>query len=103
MILAENGVVESSHLPAHVSDKMRSTEINRVRTGLTAAKRRVGEDFERRYIRTCLKTTNGNISQAARVAQIDVKNFHVKMRKYRIEAHDFKVRARAVDDVSVRD
>ncbi|NOZ69368.1 MAG: hypothetical protein GXP46_09035 [Deferribacteres bacterium] len=55
-----------------------------------AAKRQAVEQFERRYIIDCLKTAGGNISSAARIAGINVKNFYDKMKKYAINPHSYK-------------
>jgi DNA-binding NtrC family response regulator len=58
--------------------------------GFRAAKQRVVERFERDYIGRCLRKTSGNISQAARLAQIDYKNFYIKMQQYGIDAATFR-------------
>ncbi len=49
-------------------------------------KERVVTKFERRYIDKVLKISGGNISQAARKAKMDRKNFWQLMKKYGIEA-----------------
>jgi Nif-specific regulatory protein len=66
----------------------------RARVGFRAAKRRVIEEFEREYLNRCLRGSDGNISEAARAAGIDFKNFHAKMTRYGIDPGAFK-RARA--------
>jgi DNA-binding NtrC family response regulator len=58
--------------------------------GFRAAKQRVIEEFERDYLTRCLREAGGNISQAARAAGIDFKNFHVKMTEYGIDPAAFK-------------
>jgi DNA-binding NtrC family response regulator len=55
-----------------------------------AAKKRLIEEFERDYLTRCLREAGGNISQAARTAGIDFKNFYEKMGHYGIGAVDFK-------------
>ena len=49
------------------------------------AKERWVSSFERDYIVNLLKKNNGNISHAAREADIDRKYFRKLMRKYGIE------------------
>lgn len=54
------------------------------------AKQRVVASFEREYLRRCLEASQGNVSQAARMAEIDVKNFHTKMKRHGIDRLDFR-------------
>lgn len=54
------------------------------------AKARVVADFERTYISHVLAEANGVIRQAARLAQMDVKNFHNKISKLGIQPTEFK-------------
>ncbi|MGI0014256.1 MAG: helix-turn-helix domain-containing protein, partial [Nitrososphaera sp.] len=54
------------------------------------AKQHTVEKFERDYLTNCLKTTNGNITRAAQIARIDVKNFYLKIMKYDIDPQSFK-------------
>ncbi|RPI02549.1 MAG: sigma-54-dependent Fis family transcriptional regulator [Calditrichaeota bacterium] len=49
--------------------------------------------FEREYIVDLLRRSNGNISQAARIAQIPRQNLHIKIKKY-----DIKSRIEESDD-----
>lgn len=49
-------------------------------------KNRVVSQFERRYINQMLRIHRGNISQAARAAKMDRKNFWQKMQRYDIKA-----------------
>jgi len=53
------------------------------------AKERWVSSFERDYIASLLKKNDGNISHAAREADIDRKYFRKLMRKYEIDAGDF--------------
>lgn len=54
------------------------------------AKARVIHDFEKDYISQILMKSNGIIRQAARLANMDVKNFHEKMTKLGIQGKKFK-------------
>ena len=55
----------------------------------TQVKQEIVEQFERSYIDKLLTQTGGNISQAARNAHIDKKNFIEKMRKYELTREDY--------------
>lgn len=52
-------------------------------------KTRVIEDLEKAYISKLLEVYNGNLSQAARHADMDLKNFSQKMKKYGIKKDAF--------------
>jgi Nif-specific regulatory protein len=58
--------------------------------GFREAKQRVVERFEREYLSRCLREAGGNISQAARAAGIDYKNFYIKMQQLGIDPAGFK-------------
>ena len=55
-----------------------------------AAKKQVVDDFERRFLTERLSAAHGNISQAARDAGMDVKNFFEKLKKHSIDAGKWK-------------
>ena len=55
----------------------------------TQLKQEVVEKFERAYIDRLLSESGGNISQAARFAHIDKKNFIEKMRRYELDRADY--------------
>ncbi len=55
----------------------------------TELKQEIVERFEQEYLDKLLRETGGNISQAARNAQIDKKNFIDKMRRYDIDRKDY--------------
>jgi len=46
--------------------------------------------FEREYILDVLRRTHGNVSKAARLAQMPRQNLHVKIKKYNIQAKSFE-------------
>lgn len=50
------------------------------------AKKRVVENFERDYVTQLLARTQGNLSEAARIAGVDRKNFWVMAKKYGLRA-----------------
>jgi DNA-binding NtrC family response regulator len=58
---------------------------------------RAREAFERRYIHDVLTRTGGNITHAAKIAGIAWQNFHMKLKKYDIDAKSFgKTKSRPV-------
>jgi transcriptional regulator with GAF, ATPase, and Fis domain len=66
------------------------------------AKQRVVEEFERGYLRRALAAAGGNISEAARAAGLDFKNFHGKLAAYGIDATAFKRRREPTPDPAGR-
>lgn len=58
-------------------------------TPFKEAKRDSLEDFEHRYLCHVLRKTGGNITRAARRADLDRKHFRKLMRKHEISARDF--------------
>ncbi len=96
-LLAEGAVIESEHLPDHLLAAVRDVlpaggegEDGDLAGGFRAAKQRVVERFEREYVGRCLSEARGNISQAARAAGIDYKNFYAKVQQYGIDPAGFK-------------
>jgi DNA-binding NtrC family response regulator len=93
LLLAEGPVIEARHLP----DALRELRPlvpplaeEPASGGFREAKQRVVERFEREYLTRCLTEARGNISQAAKAAGIDYKNFYTKMQQYGIEPGEFK-------------
>jgi Nif-specific regulatory protein len=95
LLLAEGPVIEERHLP----DGLRELrpllpplegEAGPAASGFREAKQRVVERFERDYIGRCLREARGNISQAAKAAGIDYKNFYIKMQQLGIDPGEFK-------------
>jgi DNA-binding NtrC family response regulator len=58
-------------------------------TPFKEAKRDSLDDFEQRYLCHMLRKTAGNITRAARRADLDRKHFRKLMRKHQISAYDF--------------
>ncbi len=93
VLVSRGPAIEPQDLP----DTLRAAEEARPGAGtggFRLAKRRVIEDFERAYICRALEEAGGNISRAAQAAGIDFKNFHAKMRRYRIEPARYKQKNR---------
>jgi Nif-specific regulatory protein len=102
MLLSEGEIIEARHLPdalqggrpSAASDAPEAMEPegddSLLSEGFRAAKQRVVERFERDYITRCLRQAHGNISQAARLAAIDYKNFYTKMQQHGIDPAGFR-------------
>ena len=51
---------------------------------------RAAAEAERQAIRLALRATRGNKSEAARLLRVDYKTLHLKMKRYAIDAADFR-------------
>ena len=51
---------------------------------------RAAAEAERQAIRLALHATRGNKSEAARLLRVDYKTLHLKMKRYAIDAADFR-------------
>jgi Nif-specific regulatory protein len=54
------------------------------------AKQHVVETFERQYLTDCLRLAKGNITQAAKLAELHVTNLYIKLHQYGIDPAAFK-------------
>jgi len=54
------------------------------------AKERVVSSFEKRYIEEVLRRSGGKLTDAARAAGMDNKNFSEKMKRYGITLDDYR-------------
>lgn len=90
IVLSENQTLEPRHLPLSLLPNNFDATSTRKFSTLTEAKRQAAEQAERQFVEDCLQTTAGHISNAAKMAGIDVGNFHRIMKKHQIEAAHFK-------------
>jgi len=92
VLLAEGPVIEPRHLPETLRElrPLLPREDEPEASGFRDAKQRVVERFERDYVARCLSEAKGNITQAAKAAGIDYKNFYTKMQQHGIDAGAFK-------------
>jgi len=90
IVVLKDNTIRSEHLPNYLVSKFKNIPVFKKQSHFRIAKQRVIEKFEQDYIIDCLTASNGNISQAAKMAGINVKNFHSKMMSYHIEAHSYK-------------
>jgi len=51
---------------------------------------RAAAEAERQAIRLALQATRGNKSEAARLLRVDYKTLHLKMKRYGIDAGQFR-------------
>jgi DNA-binding NtrC family response regulator len=63
-----------------------------MRSSLKEIVDRAAADAERITIRHALEATRGNKSQAARLLGVDYKTLHLKMKRYAIEASQFRAK-----------
>ena len=85
--LAENDIIEPHLLPPNL---IPSSSSEQQFSNITEAKRCAGEKAEQEFMISCLKTTHGHISKAAKIAGIDVSNFHKAMKRYGIDPGEYK-------------
>ena len=85
-ILCRGKFIETTHLPEelHKNQPTACAEFDKFLPSFSEAKKKIVEDFERRYLLQVLEECNGVISKAAERAGMHKKNFHEKMAKYGI-------------------
>jgi DNA-binding NtrC family response regulator len=64
--------------------------ITETRFSLKELAERVAAEAERQAIRLALHATRGNKSEAARLLRVDYKTLHLKMKRYAIDAGNFR-------------
>ncbi len=92
VILCKGKSIELRHLPSELLEPYqgRSAGGNGGVLTFQDRKKRTIEEFEISEIRRILAETGGKIRESARLSGMDVKNFSDKMRRYKINAMDFK-------------
>jgi Nif-specific regulatory protein len=94
VLVSSGPTIEPQDLPDTLHAAATAAAATTGSSGFRLAKRRLIEDFERTYLCRALEEAGGNISRAAQAAGIDFKNFHAKMRRYRIDPAPYKRKAR---------
>jgi two-component system nitrogen regulation response regulator GlnG len=61
-----------------------------IRPSLREIAERAVAEAERLAIRLSLQATGGNKSEAARLLRVDYKTLHLKLKRYGIDARDFR-------------
>jgi len=92
VVLTEGPQIKPVHLPAVVTRISPPPVSPKQLSPFKVAKQGALAAFERDYLIECLQMYKGNISQAARAAGMDFKNFYAKMKKYDLDANSFKSR-----------
>jgi len=87
VIFATGSMIEPQHIPLHIKSNGQERISS---TNLPQARRQAIETAEKEIITNCLNYTSGHISKAAKIANVDVSNFHKLMKKYRIDHNQFK-------------
>jgi two-component system, NtrC family, response regulator HydG len=64
--------------------------VTETRFSLKELAERVAAEAERQAIRLALHATRGNKSEAARLLRVDYKTLHLKMKRYAIDARNFR-------------
>jgi DNA-binding NtrC family response regulator len=78
-------------LRAFIHIMVRSTSAGTdARPSLKEITHRATAEAERQAIRLALQATGGNKSEAARLLRVDYKTLHLKMKRYGIEAREFR-------------
>jgi len=88
--LAETDRIELSDLPESLKQTGENLISPEKHSSLTEAKRHAAENAEKQFIINSLKRTSGHISNPAKLAGIDVSNFHKLMNKHGIDPNGFK-------------
>lgn len=79
-VIAKTEIIEPESLPDDIKQPVRSG-LQAGELSYTEAKKRVTDAFEKDFLSGILQKTGGNISEAARIAGIDRKNFYDKLKK----------------------
>ncbi|MFQ5650562.1 MAG: sigma-54 interaction domain-containing protein [bacterium] len=90
VVLCKDRVIQPHHLPSEVlQENFISTQSGHMMP-FRAVKEQVVSGFERDYISRILTQTNGNVTRAAQIAELDVKNLRDKISRYGIDPRSFK-------------
>ena len=76
---------------AHRNGKGERDATREQRPSLKEIADRATAEAERQAIRLALQATRGNQSEAARLLRVDYKTLYLKMKRYAIEAGEFRV------------
>ena len=92
-VLCREATIDLHHLPRHVAENggPALSEDGSPLSGLPygKAKEIALAAFEKRYLESILEKTKGNISESARLAEVDRSNFRRIMKRYGIDAKRF--------------
>jgi two-component system nitrogen regulation response regulator NtrX len=88
--LARSRVIALEDLPAEIrgSEPRARGELAEIDAALSLKEAK--QAFEKRYMEQLLRRVRGNVSEAARTAQVDRPYFYKKIKKYQIEPDRFR-------------
>ncbi|MCI0494140.1 sigma 54-interacting transcriptional regulator [candidate division KSB1 bacterium] len=87
VIFATGSMIEPQHIPLNIKNNGQERILS---TNLQQARRQAIETAEKEIITNYLNYASGHISKAAKLADVDVSNFHKLIKKYDIDPHQFK-------------
>jgi len=87
MVLTSNSIIQPDDLPRELTEDVPSAFFDDC---LRAPLRDAKEIFERNYLEKLLEEANGNVSEAARQAQVARTYLHELIRKYNIAPEEFR-------------
>lgn len=90
VVLAEGSRIEPHHFPGTVLTTNAAPHDHKNRMTFREEKKRVLQAFEKEYLIHCLRSAKGNITTAARCADMDLKNFYVKLKSCGIDPKQYK-------------
>lgn len=86
LLTSKDKLIDIKHLPEEIVGE----SIEKVVFDYNLAKKKNDEDFTKRYLTVLLSVTKGNISQAAKLANIERQSLQKILKKYGVEASEFK-------------
>jgi transcriptional regulator with GAF, ATPase, and Fis domain len=87
VVLTADSALEAAHLPLHLQESPVTASLA---GGMLAARDRVAREFERQALVRLLRQSQGNISEAARLAGTTRRNLHRLLHRYAIDAAGFR-------------
>ena len=90
VILCQNGVIGTEHLPSDVTGDQPIDTSNGELADFQSAKADAVERFERAYLTSVLSKCGGIVSRASSYSGLSERNFHEKLKRYSINAKSFR-------------
>lgn len=94
VLLTDGHVIEPAHLPGELIPNHAKATGKPMLSSYKIAKQHAIGQFDPNYFSDCLTVTGGNITRAAKMAGINVKNFYSKLKKYGLDPHAFKFKTK---------
>jgi Nif-specific regulatory protein len=91
VILTQDSDIKPKHLPESITQQKTQTPGFDEIPSLSELKRREARQTEKNAIIHYLRTSSGHISEAAKLAGVDVSNFHKLIKKHGIDPGTYKV------------